>query len=328
MKHVYQGFWDAFTARLRQSLGPAAAEKILFGEVYDGNPAMTGKYTWRSDWPQHPEPALDSVLDFNFCFNAREYLRHPGGEFGSPAALEKALQNRNAKDSNNHAIYNPNPGADGLNAQQKIITFIENHDGLNRFRVADITESRNRLAQALMLTLPGIPCLYYGTEFSMLDTLGKLGEDSETGRMMFYRHEGGPTMKEVESSATFMEISKLTALRAKLPVLRTGTLIPLWVDNAASTEDDGVYAFARASADGESFAVIVVNASNANRVTSDGVHKIHLPASLKTAGKILRPLLTTGSGDRPPVPEFDASGPLRLPVPASSLVIYSISNTP
>lgn len=326
MKHVHQGFWDAFTARLRQRLGPAAAEKILFGEVYDGNPSVLGKYTWRSDWQQHPEPALDSVLDFNFCFNARDYLRHPGAEFGSPAALEKSLQARSGTDSNNHAFYNPNPGADGLNAQQKIITFIENHDGLNRFRVAGITESRNRLAQALLLTLPGIPCLYYGTEFSMLDPLGKPGEDSETGRMMFYRQQGGPTLKEVEASPTFMEISKLTTLRAKLPVLRTGKLIPLWVDNAASSEDDGVFAFARASADGETFAVVVVNASAADRVTSDGTHEIHLPASLKTTGKILRPLLTTGSGDRPPVPDFDAAGPLRLPVPASSLVVYGASN--
>lgn len=320
MKHVHPGFWDAFTARLRKRLGDAAAEKILFGEVYDGNPARLGQYTWRSDWAQHPEPALDSVLDFNFCFNAREYLRHPGSQFGSPAALEKSLLTRTGADESHHPFYNPNPGADGLNSQQKIITFIENHDGLNRFRVAGITEQRNRLAQALVMTLPGIPCLYYGTEFDLLDSQGKTGEDGETGRMMFYRHRGGPTMKEVKSCPAFSEISRLAGLRAKLPELRTGRLIPLWVDNASSAEDDGVFAFARASEDGEAFAVVVVNASDSERVTSDGANQIHLPASLKTAGKILRPVLTTGMGKTPP--EFAADGPLRLPVPASSLVVY------
>ena len=132
----------------------------------------------------------------------------------------------------------------------------------------------------------------------------------------------------MEASPTFLEIAKLTALRAKLTVLRTGKLIPLWVDNAASSDDDGVFAFARASAVGETFAVIVLNASDADRVTSDGVHEIHLPASLKTSGKFLRPLLTSGDSDRPPAPEIDAAGPLRLPAPASSLVIYGISNTP
>ena len=322
VKHTHPEFWDSFTERLRKRLGAAAADKILFGEIYDGNPVRLGQYTWRSDWPQRAEPALDSVLDFNFCFNAREYLRCPGREFGSPAALEKSLGTRTATDSKNRPLYNPNPGSDGLNSQQKMITFIENHDGLNRFRVAGITAERNRLAQGLVMTLPGIPCLYYGAEFDLLDSGGKIGQDGETGRMMFYRQQGGPTMKEVKSSPAFSGISKLAALRAKLPVLRTGKVIPLWVDSGAGNTDDGVFAFARASDDGESFAVVVVNASDAERVTSDGSHQIQLPASLKTAGKILRPVLTTGDGGLPAVSDFAADGPLCLPVPASGLVVY------
>ena len=322
VKHVHPQFWDAFTTRLRKQLGAAAADKILFGEVYDGNPARLGQYTWRSDWQQHPEPAFDSVLDFNFCFNAREYLRHPGRKFGSPVALEKSLTCRTATDSDNRPFYNPNPGADGLNSQQKMITFIENHDGLNRFRVAGITAERNRLAQALLMTLPGIPCLYYGTEFDLLDRKGKVGQDGETGRMMFYKHQGGPTLKEVKSSATYTNISKLAALRAKLPVLRTGKLLPLWVDSDSSKEDDGVFAFARASDDGESFAVVVVNASDTKRVTSDGFQVIRLPPDIKSAGKVLRPILTIGPGEPLPIQEYAADGSLSLPVPASGLVVY------
>ena len=262
------------------------------------------------------------MLDFNFCFNAREYLRHPGRKFGSPAAVEKSLVSRTATDSDNRPFYNPNPGADGLNSQQKMMTFIENHDGLNRFRVAGITAERNRLAQALLMTLPGIPCLYYGTEFDLLDRKGKVGQDGETGRMMFYRHQGGPTMKEVKSSAAYTNISKLAALRAKLPVLRTGKLLPLWVDSDSSKEDDGVFAFARASDDGESFAVVVVNASDTKRITSDGFHVIRLPPDIKSAGKVLRPILTTGPGEPLPVQEYAADGSLSLPVPASGLVVY------
>ncbi len=319
VKHVHAEFWDAFTARLRKRLGPAAAEKILFGEIYDGNPARLGQYTWRSDWPKQVEPALDSVLDFNFCFNAREYLRHPGGKFGSSGPLEKSMATRTGTGANERPFYNPNPGADGLNSQQKMITFIENHDGLNRFRVAGVTGERNRLAQALLMTLPGIPCLYYGTEFDLLDSGGKVGEDGETGRMMFYRNNGGPTIKEVKSSEAFAGISKFAALRGKLPVLRTGKVIPLWVDSGLSSDDDGVFAFARASEDGEKFAVVVVNASTADRVTSDGTNQIQLPANLKTTGKILRPVLTTGAGK---VPDVVAEGRLRLSVPAGSLVVY------
>lgn len=322
VKHVHHPFWDAFTDRLRKRLGSAAADKLLFGEIYDGNPQTLGRYTWHSDWPASTAPTLDSVLDFNFCFSAREYLRQPGKQFGSPAALEKSLATRTAADGNNRPYFNPNAGADGLNAQQKIITFIENHDGLNRFRVAGVTERRNRLAQGLLMTLPGIPCLYYGTEYSLLDEGGKIGEDGETGRMMFYQRKGGPTIAEVKSSAAFRDLANLAALRARLPVLRTGRWIPLWVDSGESDQDDGVFAFARASEDGKDFAVVVMNASDAERTTSAGDGELRLPATILSAGKVLRPVLTIGQGKSPETGGFDAGGPLRLPVPPSSLVVY------
>lgn len=322
VKHVHHGFWDAFTGRLREKLGPAAAEKLLFGEIYDGNPAVLGRYTWRSDWPQSQAPDLDSVLDFNFCFNAREYLRHTGGNYGSPAALEKSLLTRTAADpSNGRPFYNPNPGADGLNARQKIITFIENHDGLNRFRVSGVTERRNRLAQGLVLTLPGIPCLYYGTEFDLLDDAGKVGQDGETGRMMFFPRDGGPTMDAVKQSASFAGIKALADLRAKLPALRTGALQPLWVDSGSGGEDDGVFCFARVGENDGGFVVVVINASDAPRVTGAGEMSMQLPATLQGGGKVLKPVLTLG-GDAPENASFPVAGPLRLPVPPSSLVVY------
>jgi glycosidase len=322
VKHVHREFWDAFTERLRQRLGPAAADKLIFGEVYDGCPEMLGRHTWRADWPQRTEPSLDSVLDFNFCFAAREYLRHPGDGYGSPWALEKAIANRTADGPDGRPYYNPNPGPDGLNARAKMITFIENHDGLNRFRVKGVTDIRNRLAQGLVMTLPGIPCLYYGTEFAMQDPKAEIGWDTETGRMMFYKRKGGPDVKEVTASPSFREISQLAALRERLPVLRTGTWIPLWVDNGDDPGDDGVFAFARASEDGASFVVVAINASDKDRLTGTADHALQLPASLRTAGKVMRPALTIGAGKNPDAAPFAAAGPLWLPVPASSLVVY------
>lgn len=320
VKHVHHEFWDAFTERLRKKLGPAAAEKLLFGEIYDGSPEVLGRYTWRADWPAKNDPSLDSVLDFNFCFNAREFLRKPGSHFGSPAQLEKSLVTRGAMNpANQRAYYNPNPGPDGLNAQQKIITFIENHDGLNRFRVSGITERRNRIAQALVMTLPGIPCLYYGAEASLLDDKGKIGEDGETGRMMLFPRRDGLKPDEIEESVTFKEIKALSELRAKLPALRGGKLIPLWVDSGAGGDDDGVFAFARAS--GDNFVVVVINASDDPRITGAAGESMRLPASLNAAGKTLKPVLTVGMGKTPEV-TTPADGPLRLPVPGSSLVVY------
>ncbi len=322
VKHVHHGFWDAFTERLRARLGPAAADKLLFGEIYDVSPAVLGRYTWRSDWPASNAPGLDSVLDFDFCFSAREYLRQPGTRFGSAAALDRSLTTRTADNpENGRPFYNPSPGADGLNARQKMITFIENHDGLNRFRVAGVTERRNRLAQGLVMTLPGIPCLYYGTEIALLDEGGKIGEDGETGRMMLFPRRNGRTMGEVRKSLSFSEISLLAAQRKRLPALRSGEVIPLWVDSDAGSEDDGVFAFARTAGD-DKLVVVVVNASDDARVTGAGDHVMRLPESIRTGGLVLRPVLTIGLGKSPGDVSFPASGALRLPVPPSSLVLY------
>lgn len=319
VKHVHHEFWDAFTTRLRARLGPTAKDKLIFGEIYDGNPAVLGRYTWRSDWPASNKPLMDGVLDFDTCFTARTYLRQAGKHFGSAAALEKSLTTRTAiNPADGRPFYNPNPGPDGLNSRQKMITFIENHDGINRFRVDGITERRNRLAQGLVMTLPGIPCLYYGTEFALADQSAKIGEDSETGRLMFFPRRNAPTIAEVKNSASFTEIRALADLRERLPVLRSGDVISLWVDSDSITEDDGLFAFARAGEDGENFAVVVINASDEARATG----AMELPASLKSAGKVLQAALVIGMGNAEPIPSVSATGLLRLQAPPASLVVY------
>ena len=83
-----------------------------------------------------------------------------------------------------------------------------------------------------------------------------------------------------------------------------------------------MFAFARSAEDGETFAVVIVNASDEARVTGAEKHSMQLPPFLRTAGKVLRPVLTIGSGKTPELPVSQAAGPLRLPVPASSLVVY------
>ncbi|MEK7953416.1 alpha-amylase family glycosyl hydrolase [Luteolibacter soli] len=258
VKHVHHEFWDAFTERLRKRLGAKAKDKLLFGEVYDGDPKKLGVYTWRSDAPARKEPCLDSVLDFQTCFAAREYLRHEGGEYGSAAKLERAMKAFRGAEGD-RPYYNPNPGPDGKNAREKSVTFIENHDGLNRFRVAGVTAERNDLAQALVMTLPGIPCIYYGAEVALHDTKGKVGQDTESGRLTLFPREAEAKLSELKEEPSFKVISRAAALRAELPVLRDGEFRPLWVDSPQSGEDDGVFAFCREKKDGK--VIVVFNAA-------------------------------------------------------------------
>lgn len=270
VKHVHHEFWDAFTERLRARLGERAKRVLLFGEVYDGDPAKIGRYTFRAD-AQRREPCLDSVLNFSLCFTAREYLRPGAGSFGSGKPLEKMLRATSGMEQGR--FFNPAPGLDGLNASEKAINFVENHDGLNRFRVAGVSERQHLLAQALVLTLEGIPCLYYGAETALADDRGRIGHDSKTGRLTFVRAGRFEEFAAAKTSRAFRAIAALTRLRRELPALATGVFSPLWTDSDADTADDGVFAYARYFRDGSggfdpsATVVVAFNASDRERVT-------------------------------------------------------------
>ena len=284
VKHVDHEFWDAFTERLRKRVGSERAKGLLlFGEVYDGNPTKVGAYTYRTDFPQHREPCLDSLLNFTFCFAAREFLRSTAGQTGDPHPLERALKALSAKQGDRDN-FNPEPGGDGLSARRKMVNFVENHDGLNRFRVAGIAERQNLLAQALTLTAPGIPCLYYGTEAALQDDAGKPGRDSETGRLTFIPAGKAEALDTARASDSFRIIAALNALRRKFPSLVHGEVSPIWCDSQGDSADDGVFAFARhvlVAGEGSprEAVIVVINASTQTRRTRANEHRMKLVSS-------------------------------------------------
>lgn len=312
VKHAHHEFWDAFTERLRKRLGPEAKDKIIFGEVYDGSPARLGQYTWRADAATNPAPCIDSLLAFQLCFAMREYLRQPANTYGSSRPIEAAMEAfAKGRFDDGRYYYNRTPGPDGLNSLQKSITFIENHDGLNRFRVNSVTERRHQLAQAMVMTLPGIPCLYYGAETAMHDTHGRIGQDSESGRTTLWKREAAPSLASVRRNPSFDAIARLTKARRNLVALREGTFLPLWSDSGDQDTDDGVFAFARVMPDRKDSAVVVFNASDKDATTGPlALGDVFPPGTIPT-GRIL-------IGE----PTDTLSATSQLPVPANSVVIY------
>jgi glycosidase len=282
VKHVHHAFWDAFTQRLRQRVGEARAKSLLiFGEVYDGSATAVGRYTYRSDWPENTGICFDSLLNFPFCFAVREYLRPSIGPFDRASAVEKAWISLNAStDEPRRPKFNRTAGPDGRDARKKLINFVENHDGLNRFRVPPVSEKQNLLANAFVLLSEGIPCLYYGTESSLTDSQGKVGRDSETGRLTFIPRGKPENLEAILQTASFRALSALAKLRADLPALRDGVTSPLWADAMGSDSDDGVFAFARYLREEDaapgSAVVVVINASERPRATSAGQTRMRL----------------------------------------------------
>lgn len=309
VKHVHHPFWDAFTERLRKRLGERAKDKLIFGEVYGSKPGLLGRYTWRSDWPARTDPSLDSVLDFAACEAVRAYLRPDSGGSGHAGKIEQAMKNLQSGEAEGRPIYNPNPGADGLNSREKSITFIENHDGLNRFRVQGVSARSNELAQALVLTLPGIPCLYYGAELGVQDESSRPGQDSESGRMTLFPRGKPP---KANASESFRLVSRVAALRKEIPALRNGRFQPVWTDSPASPEDDGIFLFARAAKEGER----VLVAFNASGRECQASLPTGFPGGTKLRGQPL-----CGSGGTPEL-VVSPDGRATLPIPAEGAMIF------
>ena len=318
VKHVHRGFWDAFTARLRTRLGPEKARRtLIFGEVYSGNPQTMGRYTYREDFSQNKAPSLDSLLNFQGNDAIRDYLRHKDGRYRTAGGLERMVRDLSGA---NGAYYNPTPGLDGLTARQKTVNFVENHDGLNRFRVAGVSARQNQLANSLALTLEGIPCLYYGTELDLEDARGKIGTDSETGRRTLWPRGSDPAA--MWQSMHTAPLATLIRLRRETPALREGRIATLWVDAADTPDDDGLFIFARyiekdGAIDTAQTVIVVCNADAKERTKT-------LPLAIAA-----RPLLREGQTlERATVEWRDGIPHAVLSAPPQSVTLFRVVKTP
>ncbi|WP_160148184.1 alpha-amylase family glycosyl hydrolase [Rubripirellula obstinata] len=343
VKHVHHEFWTAFTHRLRAKLGDDADKLLISGEVYDGNPRVLGRYTFSKDpesGQKTTEPCLDSLLNFQFCFNLRDYLRKPGADFGNPWGLQNTTDYLYR--TGDQACYNEEVGFDGLRPRQKMINFYENHDGLNRFLVKEVDEVKHRLALTILMTSEGIPCVYYGAEASLRDTDGQLGRDSETGRITFAKQADQETLQSAKQAKAFELIRRLVEMRQNHPALTSGSMATLWTDADNDKGDDGLYVFTRflvndANEVDRSKTVLV--AINANPNKSAMVNSVSLATgndgqfSLALPGDSFLPFQVVGggggggdqgAGNRVLVrQDSETSMPsITINVPASSAIVY------
>ena len=149
VKHVDLSFWQQFTPAI---IAHARAQGIpqfhVFGEVYDGDPAVLSRYTTAGQLP--------AVLDFAFQ-----------GAVTAVFAQQQSPQRLAALFNDDDYYSDADSDADLL------MTFTGNHD-MGRFgwflnrelgkAPAQEKLQRSRLAHALMYFARGIPVVYYGDE--------------------------------------------------------------------------------------------------------------------------------------------------------------------
>jgi len=248
VKHVDYGFWNDFCPRMiahAQSLG--RENYFTFGEVFGADDGYMRTYT--GTLTSNPYK-LDACLDFQYYYMSNDVFAN--GTSGTNRFISRL--NGRASQLGAHHFKTPN--------------FFDNHDVPRFAGIADDSEgdeeqtSRLELAIVAIMTSPGPPVIYYGSEQYFNG-----GNDPQNREDMFDgQYEQGPSIGDnfdAESRA-YVLIRRLNELRTALTPLRTGLLL----SRATTGSGAGVLAYSRV--DGDREVLVVLNTSD-NQITTPEV---------------------------------------------------------
>jgi glycosidase len=226
---------------------------FTFGEVFvrDAEEEIA-RFIGRTATDNTDMLGIDATLDFPLFFNLKPVVKGfaPPSQLVSMYVLRKQIE---ADVLSSHG-----------DATRYFVTFLDNHDVKERIRYADPAnptrfDDQVTLGLACLYALPGIPCLYYGTE----QGLHGAGSDPAVREALW----GGPGFPQ--DSVYYQHISQIAAVRRETPALRYGRFYfrPVSGDKqhfGVSTFLNGALAFSRILMDQE--IVVVANTDTANSV--------------------------------------------------------------
>jgi glycosidase len=288
VKHVEPEFFEDFSTRIRQhNMARGKKNFILFGEVFAAPDDQMALYTQNG--------RLDSVEDFQFKYQVvDETIKNSG----PTKKIEQLLGSR-------AALYPSTPAEGGitLSPQQAFVRFLDNHDTA-RFLYDKPSVPALKNALAFLLTMDGIPCIYYGTEQALS------GGNDPANRERFF--PGGFNA----SSDTFKFTQSLLALRKQLEPLRRGDLNVVWsTDHSGSEEDAGTFAFERSTPMQRVLVVLNVSDTQTSHTANGGsiMHTGFAP------GTVLHAKFPEGGSDV----TIDSTGGALVTVPARGVLVLS-----
>ena len=261
---------------------------FTFGEVLDANVEQDiSRFIGRNTLTNTDDNQLvgvDAALDYPLFNTLKPVVKG----FAAPSVVVGMYQNRK------------NVEADVLSshgdATRYFVTFLDNHDMKERIRYVDPAnptkfDDQVTLGLACLYSLPGIPCLYYGTE----QGLHGAGSDDAVREALW----GGPGFDE--QNDFYQHIEQIAAVRSQQSALRYGRFYfrPLSGDGvnfAVSGFPQGVVAFSRILNDQE-----VVVAANTNPMQSQQLDVI-VEILLSSEGDTFDVLYSNQAGPAAPQP--------------------------
>jgi glycosidase len=274
LKHVEPEFFEVFAPAMRRKAAQLGKHNFfMFGEAFDGNDWLLGSYT-------HGQ-GVDSV----FYFSAKYQVFDDVFGRGAPTSKVRELYENRAvlddtgwmpHDDPSLPRYGDRAKNDGLvdsdgrplTPRQTLVHFMDNHD-VPRYLSSFPDVHTLRSALVYLLTIDGIPCIYYGTEQDF-----KGGPDPANREDMW--RSGFKTDGE-----TFRHVQKLIRIRKKYAALRRGDVVFRWTtDHVGDEPDAGLLAFERVYGS-ERALVIIDTHDRPARTRGDGPMATGFPAGAR-----------------------------------------------
>ncbi len=257
---------------------------FTFGEVFDPQAENDiARFIGRNTQdPDEQIVGVDAAMDYPLYFTLPAVVKG----FAAPVQLAGMYAMRQSVERQVLSSHG--------DATRFFVTFADGHDVKARIRYvapdgSHPYDDQVTLALACLVTLPGIPCIYYGTE----QGLHGVGSDPAVREALW----GGPGFDQ--QSAFYQNISAICSMRLDSAPLRYGRfyLRPIsgdGVNYAISTYQPGVLAYSRILADQE---ILVV--ANASTTATQSVHVI-VDCFINAAGTLPRVLYRNQPGGEPP----------------------------
>jgi len=285
LKYLDQDFALRFGNAIREfALSVGKKNFFTYGEVYDDERKIS-QYIGRNVSVSGDMVGVDASLDFPLFFRLPSVLKGTS----PPSDVVNMYHERKVVEQDIISSHGE--------ATRFFVTFLDNHDQHTRFYYRDPQDpnrfdDQTSMAIACLFALPGIPCLYYGTEQGLHGN----GDSDQCVREALW----GKKPQAFDADHPFyVGIQRITQLRNEQPALRYGRFYfrPVsgnGVQFGVSTFVGGVLAFSRVLNDQE--VVIVANTNTQAGFTGFVI----VDSSLNPVGSELEVLFTNRSSSVAP----------------------------
>ena len=286
VKYVRADMIETFCNAMREfALSAGKRNFFTFGEVYDNDP-MINQFVGRNS-PSDQGFGMDSALDFPLFFQLPPVIKALGPNPPGVETIAALFNNRNTAEEGQISSHGE--------AGKYFVSFIDNHDQNARFNTPGTPPEQVSMALALLFTLQGIPCVYYGTEQGLQGTIDGL-DACESVREAIWGNAPTPFNT---SSSFYTSLKTIASLRQADSALRYGRLYFREVsangrDFGQSTGAGGLIAFSRVLANRE--VIVVANTSGSNFFSGSVVCDVDINRTGKTFQVAYSNKGTAGSG--------------------------------